>query len=112
MPTASGQPMFVGHASPRTGVDVLRAIAGALGRRFRPVHIPAPLFTAMALAGDVSWKLGVKPMVDSGRLVELRARGFVCRVDRAREALGFEAGTGLEEGIASTAAWYRANGWI
>ena len=31
---------------------------------------------------------------------------------RAREALGFEAGTGLEEGIASTAAWYRANGWI
>jgi len=109
---AEGETMFVGHGVPQTGTGVLRAIAAALGRPFRPRHIPVSLLAAAAAAGDVSWKIGVKPLVDSGRLAELRARGFVCSVDRARQVLGFEATMGFEEGIAETARWYRERGWL
>jgi dihydroflavonol-4-reductase len=109
---AEGETMFVGHAIPQTGVDILRAIAAALSRPFRPRHLPVALLAAAAKAGDLSWKIGVKPLVDSGRLAELRARGFVCSVDRAREVLGFEASMDFEQGIAETARWYRDEGWI
>ena len=109
---AEGETMFVGHAIPQTGVDVLRAIAAALARPFRPRHVPVAFLAAAAKAGDLSWKIGLKPLVDSGRLAELRARGFVCSVDRAREVLGFEAGVNFEQGIAETARWYKDRNWI
>jgi len=111
-PRALGETLFIGHAVPRSGDDLLRAIAAAEGRAFRPVRVPAPLFTAAARLGDLAWKAGVKPLIDSGRLVELRAAGFVCAVDRAREVLGFSAATDLETGVAATARWYREQGWI
>ncbi len=107
---ADSETLFIGHPEPRTGGDVLRAIAAFEQRPYRPFSVPAPLFTLLAKAGDLSWKLGVKPMVDSGRLVELRATGFVCAVDRARDVLGFTAETPLEAGVAATAAWYREHG--
>jgi len=110
--TAGGETLFIGHAQPQTGADVLRAIAQAMSRPFTPRHVPVPVFVALAKTGDLLWKLGVKPMVDSGRLAELRAKGFVCSVARARAVLGFEAVTGLHDGIAETARWYRAQGWI
>jgi len=110
--SAEGETMFVGHRSPQTGSDVLRAIAVALARPFRPRHIPAALLAAAARVGDLSWKAGMKPLVDSGRLVELRARGFVCSVDRVRQVLRFEATRDFQEGIAETARWYRDRGWI
>jgi nucleoside-diphosphate-sugar epimerase len=111
-PAAAGETMFIGYPEPRTGEDVLQAIAASLHRPFRPRRIPAWLFTALALVGDLSWKAGVKPLVDSGRLAEFRARGFVCSADRAREVLGFSAEIPLERGIAQTARWYEEEGWI
>jgi len=110
--SANGETLFVGHAQPQTGLDVLRAIAEAMSRTFTPRHVPLPLFVALAKTGDLLWKLGVKPMVDSGRLAELRANGFVCSVARARAVLGFDATTNLQEGIGDTARWYREQGWI
>jgi nucleoside-diphosphate-sugar epimerase len=108
---AVGETFFVGHATPHTGLDVLRAIASAERRPFRPRRVPSSLFSGLAAAGDIAWKFGVRPLVDSGRLRELHASGFVCSVDRIREVLGFSAETSLEEGIARTARWYRDHGW-
>lgn len=108
---AIGKTLFVGHPEPRTGSDVVRTIAAAEGRRFRPLRLPASAFTAAAAFGDLLWKVGVTPMIDSGRLVELRAEGFVCSVDRAREVIGFTAETPFEEGVAATGRWYREQGW-
>jgi len=111
-PAARGETLFVGHPDPRTGLDVLRTIAEVEGRRFRPWPVPGPLFTALALFGDLSWKVGVKPLVDSGRLVELRAPGFVCDVDHVRRVLGFTAEVPFETGVAETGRWYAEQGWL
>ena len=42
----------------------------------------------------------------------MRSPGFVCRVDKAREQLGFVATTELSEGLKETAEWYVKNGWF
>lgn len=107
-----GETLFVGHPSPRTGTDLLRAIAAAEGRPFTPRRVPPAIFSGAASLGDLAWKFGVTPLVDSGRLRELHAAGFVCSVDRIRQVLGFEAEIPLEEGIARTSRWYREQGWI
>jgi nucleoside-diphosphate-sugar epimerase len=109
---AVGETLFLGHSRPSTGVELLRAIAGVENRRFRPVYVPRALVSALAAGGDLAWRLGMTPIVDSSRLVELRAEGFVCSVDRAREVLGFTADTALEAGVRQTARWYRDAGWI
>jgi nucleoside-diphosphate-sugar epimerase len=109
---AIGETLFLGHPDPGSSVDVLRAIASAEGRAYRPLRIPAPVFGAMARLGDLAWKLGVEPPIDSARLIELRADGFVCAVERAHEVLGFSASTTLLDGLAQTGRWYRDTGWL
>lgn len=108
---AVGETLFVGHSQASTGVELLAAVAAAEGRRFRPYLVPRPIVSALASAGDIAWKLGMKPLVDSSRYAELRAEGFVCAVDRARRVLGFTADTALEHGVGLTATWYRNEGW-
>ena len=109
---AVGETFFVGHADPRTADDLLRCLADAFGRAYRSRRLPLAFLRIAGLAGDVSWKLGVKPMIDGDRVAELRAGGFVCSSDRIRDRLGFSAATALPEGVAQTARWYRDRGWV
>jgi dihydroflavonol-4-reductase len=109
---AVGETLFVGHPEPSSGSEMLRALASTLSQPFRPIRIPRALFGAAAALGDLMWKLGVAPLVDSSRLRELRSRGFVCSVDRARDVLGYSAQIPLHEGLDATAEWYRREGWI
>jgi len=111
-PDVSGA-VFLGHAKPVTARDLLDAIQAAVKRSARLIAVPMALTYAAAIACDVAGRIVRRPMpLNLSRYAELAADGFVCRVDRMREDLGVVARTGLREGIAMTAAWYRAGGWI
>jgi nucleoside-diphosphate-sugar epimerase len=107
-----GDTFFIGHADPVKGSDVLRALAATEHRAFRPIRIPRAVFGALAWLGDVAWKYGAAPLVDSSRLRELRSEGFVCSVERARDLLGFTAQIGMLDGLAQTGRWYADAGWL
>jgi nucleoside-diphosphate-sugar epimerase len=109
---AAGQTMFLAHPRPRTTLDLLHALAMPSGRSFHPLWLPAPVVSAAASIGDYSWRFKKKPLIDSARLAELRAPGFVCSVERLRQITGFEAETELEDGIARTTRWYSDERWI
>jgi nucleoside-diphosphate-sugar epimerase len=109
---APGETCFVGHAVPRTTDDILRTIASALDRAYRPRRVPAAVFRALAEAGEVAWKLGLQLPVDRSRFAELAASGFVCSVKRAEQRLGFTARTAFETGIRATARWYIDQRWL
>jgi nucleoside-diphosphate-sugar epimerase len=111
-PGARHETLFLGHRDPVSTGTLLRALADAFGTRYRPLRLPPWTVRLAALAGDASWKLGLQPIVDSARLAELTAPGFVCAVDRAADVLGFSATVPLREGIERTARWYRAQGWL
>lgn len=111
-PESDQETMFLGHAEPKTGFDVLRTIAHTSGRGTVPRRVPGPMLSIAAGLGDLAWKFGATPVIDSGRLAEWRAPGFVCSVERARAVLGFSAYMAMEDGIARTARWYRDNHWL
>jgi nucleoside-diphosphate-sugar epimerase len=109
---ASGQTLFLGHPAPLRADDLLRALADVFGRRYRPWHVPDVVLRALAWGGQLAWTFGQEPLLDAARLTELRAEGFVCAVDRAREVLGVTAAVPLPDGLARTAQWYRNQGWV
>jgi dihydroflavonol-4-reductase len=109
---AANQTFFIGHPTPSTGEDLMRLLAASFSRRYRPVRVPRAAILLAGLVGDVAWKFGAEPILDSDRVSELQAPGYVCAVDHVREQIGFTAAVTLGEGITRTAAWYREEGWI
>jgi len=105
--------VFVGHPQPVTSRDLFDALQAGLGRRARGLAIPMGVTYVAAVACEAVGRLTRKPLpLNLSRYAELAAVGFVCRVDRLRDELGVTPATGLNEGIAKTAAWYRAQGWL
>jgi nucleoside-diphosphate-sugar epimerase len=111
-PRAIGETFFIGHPEPQSPDAMLRQLARAFGHPYRPRRVPPFALRAIAAAGDVAWRLGIEPMLDRSRLMELHAEGFVCAVDRASDRLGFTAETPLPAGLESTLRWYRRQGWV
>jgi nucleoside-diphosphate-sugar epimerase len=109
---AIGQTLFIGHPEPQRTDTLLRALAEAAGRTYRPRHVAPVFIRGLASLGDLAWKFGRRPPLDSDRLAEFRADGFVCSVDRARDVLGFSASVPLREGVDQTYRWYRQRGWL
>jgi nucleoside-diphosphate-sugar epimerase len=109
---SAGEAMFVGHPDPQTAYSILRQLAQAVDRPFKPRRVPGVLGRALALAGESAWRLGARPLFDLSRFAELRADGFVCSVERARSLLGFTAEVPLADGLERTVGWYRQEGWI
>jgi nucleoside-diphosphate-sugar epimerase len=108
----SGDAMFIGHAEPHTTEAFLRHLAVIVRRRYRPIPVPRLAVRALARLGDLLWAVGREPMLDSARLAEFGAAGFVCSVNHARDALGFTAAVTLPAGLEQTVRWYRDRGWV
>ena len=109
---AVGQTFFLGHPDPQTAGDLMRGLAQAFGRAYRPLALPASFMRIAGLVGDACWKMGVRPTLDSSRTAEMRAAGFVCSVDRVQDVMGFRASIPLREGLTATARWYRERRWV
>ena len=110
---AAGDTLFVGHPHPVATRALLEDIRAALGRGAVIVPVPMILTRLAALGGDLAGALLGRPMtINSTRYAELASEGFVCSVDRLRETLGIVAEIDLRTGLARTAEWYRANGWL
>jgi nucleoside-diphosphate-sugar epimerase len=108
-----GEAVFVAHPQPVSVHDLVDAIRAAVNARARLIRAPMAVTRLAALGGDLVGALrGRRMVINSRRYTELAAEGFACRVDRLRDRLGVVARAELADGIAQTAAWYRANGWL
>jgi nucleoside-diphosphate-sugar epimerase len=96
--------LFIGHPTPASLDVLLRMVAQALHSSYRPVPVPWLMVRLGALVGIGG--------LSRERLREMTSPGFVCRVERAEQRLGFRATVGLAEGLQSTADWYLANHWL
>lgn len=88
-------------------------VARAVGKKARVIRIPA---AAISVAGTVSeWvgRIRGQPTIFSrDKARELLAPGWLCETETAHRDFGFLAQIPLERGLAETADWYRANGWL
>jgi nucleoside-diphosphate-sugar epimerase len=109
----AGLTAFVAHPRPVTVDDLLDAVRATAGRPARRLPVPAGVLYPIAIAADALGRLLGRPLpINRRRYEEMYAEGFVCRVDRLRDRLAFEAAVDLRDGMARTAAWYREQGWL
>jgi nucleoside-diphosphate-sugar epimerase len=101
-----GETCFIGHGNPVSLRRLTRAIGSSIGRRLLLVQLPGAVGSIAAAFAPVMWKVGREPALDQARLIELRAPGWVCQVERARSVLGFNAAIDVEEGFRRSADWY------
>ena len=112
-PRAIGRTFHVAHPQPTTTGELGLAVAAALGVKARRLSLPSALLIPLSWGAELGSRLTGRPSILSvDRRHELTAPGWVCDTALLRQVLGWECGTGLEEGLRRTAAWYREAGWL
>jgi len=109
---ASGAAYLIGDEEYHSLDDLVTAIAEALGVNVTIRHFPFwPLWSA-ALACEVAYKpLRTDPPLFRRRVDWFRQnRAF--SIDKAKRELGYQPKVGLNEGLARTAQWYKAQGYL
>jgi nucleoside-diphosphate-sugar epimerase len=93
--------------------EVTAAAARAQGRKARMVHVPAFLLRAAGAASALWGRLrGEPPVFSEGKAREMLFPDWLVSADDALPASVYQPQTGLEDGFASTVAWYRQRGWL
>lgn len=96
-PTMRHELFHVADDPPRSTPELIRALAAALGRKPRLLHVPPAL---LRIAGSCTGQ---------SRMLDRLLNSLEVDTSRLRQALGFIAPFSFEAGIAATAAWYRAS---
>ncbi len=96
-----------------TPAQVADAIGGALGRRVRPVEVSAPILHLAAM-GDTAWARlkGTLPRISRDRAAYMSHPDWSADSGALRTLGIWQPATGLAEGMAETARWYRAQGLL
>ncbi|MDY7041153.1 MAG: NAD-dependent epimerase/dehydratase family protein [Chloroflexota bacterium] len=111
-PQAVGRTYIIAGERPVTVAELAQAIGKALGKA--PYRFRLPLWAAMWIARWSEWlgeTLGFKPPLTLSR-VRFLTENRACRIDRARDELGYYSRVSIEEGIRRTVLWYHARGYL
>lgn len=104
--------MIIGGPRPVTKRELINSIAKALGVRKPEMRIPIPLADLIARGFEMSARFSkFSPPLTHSRVLALSGNwGY--SIHRAREEMGYEPGTDLQEGLQRTVSWYREHGWL
>lgn len=81
----------------------------------KPFRIFVPLFVISVIAkiSEMVYKYSDKiPTIYPERLGELTAANWVCSIEKAKKALGYNPVYDLKKGLKETLFWYKQNGWL
>jgi dihydroflavonol-4-reductase len=112
-PRALGEVFIGGNQEPSRLQDIVRAIASELGNRWLTfIRFPAwPLFVAADLCEAVCRPWGVEPPIYRRRVAFFtKDRAF--NTQKLSTLLGYRQKVSVEEGLRSTAKWYREQRWL
>jgi nucleoside-diphosphate-sugar epimerase len=109
-PGAEGEILLLAGKEPVTTNDMVREIAGVLGRRNPRIRAPLSLFAMVATVLELTLRpLGIQPPLHRRRLDFFR-KTFVLSSAKAASRIGFDPKIGVREGMSRTAQWYRSTG--
>jgi dihydroflavonol-4-reductase len=91
--------------------DVGAAASRVLGRRLRPLRVPATVARALGYAGErLGRTTGAMPVLNADKVRDIRQPYWTCDITRLRAA-GYQPSIGLAAGIRETIEWYEREGW-
>lgn len=112
-PEAGARAYPVVHAQALRQDDWLRRIARAVGRDARLLPLPRAFAWISAAAGEAAGRIrGRAPLFGFDKFREMKGGSWVGDPAPAREALGWAARIGHDEGFAQTVSWYRERGLL
>ena len=108
-----GETLFVGSPRVYSWAEVRDATANALGRRLLTVRLPRFLVGPIGAAAEAWGKVsGSYPPLNREKAREIRDACTACSSAKAHRLFGYAPTVGLDQGIAETIEWYRANDWL
>ncbi len=108
-----GSLYYVADGPPHSWGVIVDAMGAALGRRLRFVRVPLSIGAVAARASCAVARItSSKPLLTPERVLNMAQLAWTCDDSKARRELGFQATVGMHEGMAETARWYRAQGWL
>ncbi|MEJ2483278.1 MAG: NAD-dependent epimerase/dehydratase family protein [Gemmatimonadota bacterium] len=111
--TGGDEPLPLGGPEIHSWEEIASALGAAVGRKVRPVRLPASLFLAAGTLGEISATLlGREPDLDRRRARDLTRLDWTCELDPVERALGWRPAVTLQQGLSESAAWYREMGWL
>lgn len=109
----SGGIYFVDDGRVYTRAELMESVGAAVGKRPRVVAIPVPLLVGVGCGVEAVMRtLGRPYVLGRDKVADLRQRHWVCSSGRLQERLDFAPTVPLEQGMQSTARWYRQEGWL
>ena len=109
----TGALYFISDGGFYTWLDLVDAFGRAWGRRPRVLRGPGQLFAAAGYAGGVVQVVSRRALtLTPDQIRHMRARFWVCDNTAITADLGWKPTIGLDEGFASTLAWYREQHWL
>lgn len=94
-------------------LELVEEMAKTLSVSYRLYRIPDPLFYLIGLGGEIYTALsGRSSIFTRQRVKEFIQNSWVMNGDRIRRDLGWQEKVTIQEGMARTAEWYQAEGWL
>jgi nucleoside-diphosphate-sugar epimerase len=111
-PGAVGQTFVFSGTEVMTTNSMVAQIAAALHRRTPRIRVPVwPFRAAAAVLESTLRPLGIQPPLTQRRL-DFFTKSFLFSTAKYRQVLGFAPRVSFAEGAASTADWYRKQGYL
>ena len=112
-PAAVGHVYYAAHPQPTSTRGLVLAVGRALQKK--PVVLPIPPALArgvLAAIGSLARMAGRATLLSADKANEFLAPGWVCSSAALTRDTGWRAEVDLASGLARTAEWYRAQGWL
>lgn len=112
-PEAIGRILYPAHPERVTQAGLARAVGEAMGRSVRVTRVPVALArAALRVTGATARLTGRRTLLTPDKGNEFFQAAWTCDPAGLEEATGWRATHDLATGLARTAAWYRAHGWL
>ena len=92
--------------------ELARAVAAVMGRRARPLRVPAIAIRSLGLLGDAAALAGVAGMLTSQKAREILHSDWSSTAASQPPTSLWQPEIDLDTGFAEAVAWYRAAGWL
>jgi nucleoside-diphosphate-sugar epimerase len=108
-----GGPFHLGGPEVHTWEEIAEALGAAIGRKVRPVRVPAALFLAAGSLSELAAFIRRRaPDLDRRRARDLTRLDWTCELGPVERELGWRPQVSLRQGLAEAADWYREAGWL
>ena len=110
---ANGEIFFLTFNLPVSFADLIDIIGSAMDVKVRRLNMPLAAVRMVATASAIGSILTKKPtIINHDKYMEMKQTAWICSGEKAKKLLGFQAQVGIEDGMRSTAAWYKEQGWL